>query len=103
MVEDHLGRSELTMPLGRFPQVASERHFFDLVKETLQSMSKPGHDAWAEFLKFLNLYSNDVLNRKDMLAMLEDVFGKHKVRTHTPHQALKQNSPGGPSVGRPVS
>jgi hypothetical protein len=66
--------------------VASERHFFDLVKETLQSMSKPGHDAWAEFLKFLNLYSNDVLNRKDMLNMLEDVFGKHKVRSHTPHQ-----------------
>lgn len=89
-VSSHLRRAPLSVnPLPdpyllATTQVANERQFFDHVKETLQSVSRPGHDAWADFLKYLNLYSNDVLNRKDMLNMLEDIFGKHKVHRHPP-------------------
>lgn len=53
-----------------------EKQFFDQVKDTMTSSSRDG-GAWAEFLKCLDMYSQEVLTRAEMLQLVEDLFGKH--------------------------
>ena len=53
-----------------------ERQFFDKVRDTMTSSSRDG-GAWGEFLKCLDMYSQEVLSRSEMLQLVEDLFGKH--------------------------
>ena len=50
----------------------SERKFFDTVKEMLSSVSR---EAWAEFVRCLELFSCDAVTKKDMFALVQDLFG----------------------------
>jgi len=52
-----------------------ERQFFDSVKERLTS-SRDGN-SWTEFLKCLDMYSQEVFSRHDMLEMVKTLFGKN--------------------------
>lgn len=54
-----------------------ERQFFDLVKVALTSFSRDGQ-AYAEFIKTLDMYAQEILSRNDMLGYVERLLGKHK-------------------------
>jgi len=53
-----------------------ERQFFDAAKEALTTYSRDGELAWAEFLKCMDLYAQEILSRSEMLGMVEDLLGK---------------------------
>ena len=55
---------------------AVERQFFDNAKEALKSLSRDGGAAWAEFLKCVDMYSQEQFSRQDLLRFVEDLFGK---------------------------
>ena len=50
----------------------SERKFFDTVKELLSNASR---EAWSEFVRCLELFSCDAITKKDMFALVQDLFG----------------------------
>ncbi|KAL7534835.1 hypothetical protein ACHAXR_006109 [Thalassiosira sp. AJA248-18] len=54
-----------------------ERQFFDAVKAALTSFSRDGQ-AYAEFIKTLDMYAQEILSRNDMLGYVERLLGKHK-------------------------
>jgi paired amphipathic helix protein Sin3a len=54
-----------------------ERQFFDAVKAALTSFSRDGQ-AYAEFIKTLDMYAQEILSRADMLGYVERLLGKHK-------------------------
>jgi len=53
-----------------------ERQFFDAAKEALTSYTRDGGQAWAEFLKCLDMYAQEVLSRTEMLGFVEPLLGK---------------------------
>jgi len=54
-----------------------ERQFFDAVKAALASFSRDGQ-AYAEFIKTLDMYAQEILSRNDMLGYVERLLGKNK-------------------------
>ncbi|KAK1747405.1 transcriptional regulatory protein SIN3 [Skeletonema marinoi] len=54
-----------------------ERQFFDAVKAVLTSFSRDGQ-AYAEFIKTLDMYAQEILSRNDLLGYVERLLGKHK-------------------------
>ena len=65
------------MPETMIYNAGVERQIFDLAKESLRASSREGDLAWAEFLKCMDLYSQEILSKKDMLRYMEDLLGKH--------------------------
>ncbi len=61
-------------PVGNYGHISqnSERKFFDTVKELLSNASR---EAWSEFVRCLELFSCDAINKKDMFALVQDLFG----------------------------
>jgi len=55
---------------------AVERQFFDNAKEALKSFARDGGAAWTEFLKCIDMYSQEQFSRQDLLRFVEDLFGK---------------------------
>ena len=53
-----------------------ERQFFDAVKSALFSYSRDGQ-GWAEFIKTLDMYAQEILSRNDMLGYVERLLGKN--------------------------
>lgn len=53
-----------------------ERQFFDAAKEALTAFSRDGGQAWAEFLKCIDMYAQEVLSRSEMLGLVEPLLGK---------------------------
>jgi paired amphipathic helix protein Sin3a len=51
-----------------------ERALFDALKSTLMSN---GRESWQEFLKCVELYSIEILNRSELLSLVADLFGPH--------------------------
>ncbi|TDH69646.1 uncharacterized protein CCR75_009284 [Bremia lactucae] len=49
-----------------------EWHIFEKIKKIL-----PSRDNWREFLKCLELYSQEVLDREEMLSLIRNLFGRH--------------------------
>lgn len=64
--------------MARLHSLTAERRFFEQVKDIISSSSR---DSWAEFVKCLELFSNDFISRKDMFTLVQDLFGPA-------HQAL---------------
>lgn len=54
-----------------------ERQFFDAVKAALFSFSRDGQ-AYAEFIKTLDMYAQEILSRNDMLGYVERLLGKNR-------------------------
>ena len=55
---------------------AVERQFFDAAKEALTTYSRDGGQAWAEFLKCLDMYAQELLSKNEMLSFVEQLLGK---------------------------
>ncbi|KAG7367429.1 paired amphipathic helix repeat-containing protein [Nitzschia inconspicua] len=55
---------------------AVERQFFDAAKEALASYTRDGGQAWAEFMKCLDMYAQEILSRNEMLNFVEPLLGK---------------------------
>jgi len=55
---------------------AVERQFFDSAREALSSYSRDGGQAWAEFLKCLDMYAQEILSRSEMLNFVQPLLGK---------------------------
>jgi len=51
--------------------ISAERRFFEQVKEVLTTSSR---DAWSEFVKCLELFTNDAMSKDDMLELVSDLF-----------------------------
>lgn len=73
--------SNVTMQYPMIPETmvynaGVERQFFDMAKEALRSSSRDGELAWAEFLKCMDLYAQEILSKNDMLRYMEDLLGK---------------------------
>ncbi|KAE9353784.1 hypothetical protein PF008_g4823 [Phytophthora fragariae] len=49
-----------------------EWNIFEKIKKIL-----PSRDNWREFLKCLELYSQEVLDRNEMLSLIRNLFGRH--------------------------
>nr|CCA21739.1 paired amphipathic helix protein Sin3 putative [Albugo laibachii Nc14] len=49
-----------------------EWHLFERIKRIL-----PSRENWREFLKCLELYSQEVLDRNEMLSLVKNLFGRH--------------------------
>lgn len=67
------------MPEALIYNAGVERQFFDLAKESLRSSSREGDLAWAEFLKCMDLYAQEILSKNDMLKYMEDLLGKQHI------------------------
>lgn len=52
--------------------VSAERRYFEQVKEVLSTTSR---ETWQEFVKVLELFSNDAVSKEDMLDLIADLFG----------------------------
>jgi paired amphipathic helix protein Sin3a len=59
---------------------AVERQFFDATREALSSYSRDGGQAWAEFLKCLDMYAQEILSRSEMLNFVEPLLGKRNTK-----------------------
>eukprot|EP00632_Arachnochrysis_sp_CCMP2950_P013965 CAMPEP_0185700544 /NCGR_PEP_ID=MMETSP1164-20130828/7548_1 /TAXON_ID=1104430 /ORGANISM="Chrysoreinhardia sp, Strain CCMP2950" /LENGTH=1111 /DNA_ID=CAMNT_0028367495 /DNA_START=182 /DNA_END=3517 /DNA_ORIENTATION=+ len=71
-----VGSSSTTLALSSTGQsVAGDRHFFDRVRDVLTSGAS--RDCWSEFLKCLDLYTQGLVLRQEMLRLVTDMFGKH--------------------------
>ena len=55
---------------------AVERQFFDTAREALAAYTRDGGQAWAEFLKCLDMYAQEILSRSDMFNFVEPLLGK---------------------------
>jgi len=53
--------------------VSSERAFFDHVRSVLME-TKP--ESWNDFIRLLSMYTNDIIPRKDMLSLVQDLLGR---------------------------
>uniref|UniRef100_A0A7S4IGZ1 Histone deacetylase interacting domain-containing protein n=1 Tax=Odontella aurita TaxID=265563 RepID=A0A7S4IGZ1_9STRA len=65
-----------TQPEPAVYNAGVERQFFDAAKEALTSYSRDGGQAWAEFLKCLDMYAQEVLSKQEMLGFVEPLLGK---------------------------
>ena len=59
---------------------AVERQFFDAAREALASYTRDGGQAWAEFLKCLDMYAQEILSRSEMLNFVEPLLGKRNTK-----------------------
>ena len=72
-----------------------ERQFFDAVKETLTSYSRDGELAWAEFLKCLDMYAQEILSRNDMLGFVEPLLCGTNTNSGSSSASSTQNTKNG--------
>jgi len=73
----HLTSQSTHQPDSSVYNSGVERQFFDQVKEALtSSYSRNGETAWIEFRKCLDTYTQEIINRSEMLSMMEDLLGK---------------------------
>ena len=59
---------------------AVERQFFDAAREALAMHTRDGGQAWAEFLKCLDMYAQEILSRSEMLNFVEPLLGKRNTK-----------------------
>ncbi|PSC76597.1 Paired amphipathic helix isoform C [Micractinium conductrix] len=54
------------------PKVARELQFFERVKQRLRN-----REAYADFLKCLNMFAEDILAKQELVSLVHDIIGKH--------------------------
>lgn len=55
---------------------AVERQFFDTAREALAAYTRDGGQAWAEFLKCLDMYAQEILSKSEMFNFVEPLLGR---------------------------
>jgi hypothetical protein len=68
-------QQQMTMKGGKdlHLSVSAERRFFDQLKDALLSISR---DHWAEFVKCLELFTDDKINKDELLKLVVDLLGE---------------------------
>ena len=91
------GIGEPLSPADYVYNAGVERQFFDAAKEALTSYSRDGNQAWAEFLKCLDMYAQEVLSRSEMLGFVEPLLGKRNIELFEEFKRILANAgvPGG--------
>lgn len=79
---------------------AVERQFFDSAREVLATYTRDGGQAWAEFVKCLDLYAQEVLSRSEMLNLVEPLLGKRNTKLFEEFKRILGAS-GAQSVSQP--
>ena len=69
---------------------AVERQFFDATREALTAYSRDGGQAWAEFVKCLDMYAQEILSRAEMLSFVEPLLGKRNAQLLDEFQRILQ-------------
>ena len=69
-------RAALQQPESFVYNSAVERQFFDSTRESLTTYSRDSGQAWAEFMKCLDMYAQEILSRTEMLNFVEPLLGK---------------------------
>jgi len=80
---------------------AVERQFFDSAREALTSYSRDGGQAWAEFLKCLDMYAQEILSRTEMLNFVEPLLGKRNTKLFEEFKRILASA--GSQTGQPPS
>ncbi|GAX10018.1 paired amphipathic helix protein Sin3a [Fistulifera solaris] len=78
--EEASRKRSLEDPESHVYNSAVERQFFDATKEALTAYTRDGGQAWAEFLKCLDMYAQDILSRQEMLNFVEPLLGKRHTK-----------------------
>ena len=65
-----------TQPEAYVYNAAVERQFFDTAREALAAYTRDGGQAWAEFLKCLDMYAQEILSKSEMFNFVEPLLGK---------------------------
>jgi paired amphipathic helix protein Sin3a len=78
---------------------AVERQFFEAAKEALVSFSRDGGQAWAEFLKCLDMYAQELLSKTEMLNFVDQILGKRNAELFEEFKRILSaaGSPTGPT------
>lgn len=50
----------------------------NLMERIKRKLLSQGRETWNDFLKCLNLFTNDVVSRVELVAILEDILGPHR-------------------------
>lgn len=58
-------------PLSSHVSVSAERRLFDQIRDFLVTTSR---DAWPDFVKVLDLFSEDTLSKKDLLTLVQNLL-----------------------------
>lgn len=76
-----------------------ERQFFDATKEALTAYTRDGGQAWAEFIKCLDMYAQEILSRSEMLNFVEPLLGKRNSELFEEFKRIlaAAGSPSGPT------
>ena len=76
-----------------------ERQFFDATKEALTAYTRDGGQAWAEFIKCLDMYAQETLSRSEMLSFVEPLLGKRNSELFEEFKRIlaAAGSPSGPT------
>ena len=74
---DRKRTSDSSSPDSNVYNSAVERQFFDTAREALSTFSRDGGQAWAEFLKCMDMYAQEILSRSEMLQLVEELLGKN--------------------------
>ena len=80
---------------------AVERQFFDMARESLTSYTRDGGQAWAEFVKCLDMYAQDILSRTEMLNFVEPLLGKRNTKLFEEFKRIL-NAAGSPTQPLPL-
>jgi paired amphipathic helix protein Sin3a len=72
--------SNVTMQYSVVPEAvvynaAVERQYFDMAKEALKESTRDG-ETWNQFVKCIDLYAQEILNKSELLRYMEDLLGK---------------------------
>lgn len=86
------GIGEPLSPADYVYNAGVERQFFDAAKEALTSYSRDGNQAWAEFLKCLDMYAQEVLSRSEMLGFVEPLLGKRNIELFEEFKRILANA-----------
>ena len=66
-----LSKQDLTNIQLRHTSVTTERKLFDVIKDYLLTNSR---DGWNDFLKIIELFSSDTIQKKEFFVLLNDLF-----------------------------
>lgn len=68
--------------------ISAERRFFDQVKDVLLAISR---DSWSDFVKCLDMFTNDAIPKEEMLEVVGDLLGPSNTEIFNEFKRLLDN------------
>ena len=77
-----------TRPRESHLGMSAERKFFDQMKDVLLSISR---DSWSDFVKCLDMFTNDALPKDEMLEVVSELLGPNNISLYHEFKRLLDN------------